>query len=34
MYKMLDKEMTPAETIERAYKMGKKYLKYVYKGNI
>lgn len=33
-YKMQNKEITPKETLERAYKIGKKYLKYVYLGNI
>jgi pyruvate-formate lyase-activating enzyme len=34
MYKMLDKPITPIETLERAYKIGKKYLKNVHMGNI
>ncbi len=34
MYKMTDKETTPRETLERAYKIGKKYLKNVYLGNV
>jgi pyruvate formate lyase activating enzyme len=33
-YKMKDKEITPIETLNRAEKIGKKYLKYVYMGNI
>jgi len=34
MYKMKDKEITPVETLKQAEKIGKKYLKYVYLGNI
>jgi pyruvate formate lyase activating enzyme len=34
MYKMLDKSITPVGSLENAYKIGKKYLKYVYLGNI
>ncbi|HLC86780.1 MAG TPA: AmmeMemoRadiSam system radical SAM enzyme [Candidatus Nanoarchaeia archaeon] len=34
MYKMLDKETTPYERMKIAEKIGKKYLKYVYLGNI
>jgi len=34
MYKMKDKEITPIETLKRAEKIGKKYLKYVYLGNV
>lgn len=34
MYKMLDVGMTPIESLERAYKIGKKYLKNVYVGNV
>lgn len=34
MYKMLDKHITPIDILERAYKIGKKHLKYVYIGNI
>lgn len=34
-YKMLDKDITPVETLEKAEKIGKKAgLKYIYKGNI
>ncbi|MBS3075360.1 AmmeMemoRadiSam system radical SAM enzyme [Candidatus Pacearchaeota archaeon] len=33
-YKMLNKEITHKETLEKAYKIGKKYLKYVYLGNV
>ena len=33
-YKMLDKPFTPIKTLEQAEKIGKKYLKYVYVGNI
>jgi len=34
MYKMLNKQVTPLETLKRAEKIGKKYLKYVHIGNI
>ncbi len=34
MYKMLDKKITPIETLEKAYKIGKKYLKYIHMGNV
>jgi len=34
MYKMNNKEPTPKETLERAYKIGKRYLNYVYIGNV
>jgi len=34
MYKMKDKEITPIETLKKAEKIGKKYLKYVYLGNV
>ena len=34
MYKMTDKPITPIDTLEKAYKIGKKHLKYVYIGNI
>lgn len=34
MYKMLDKGFTPIETLKKAEKIGKKYLKYVYVGNV
>jgi len=34
MYKMLDKKITPLATLEKAYKIGKKYLDYVYIGNV
>jgi pyruvate formate lyase activating enzyme len=34
MYKMKDKEITPIGTLKRAEKIGKKYLKYVYGGNV
>jgi len=33
-YKMLNKEITPLLSLERAYLIGKKYLKYVYIGNV
>ena len=33
-YKMMDAKITPIKTLERAYKIGKKYLKYVYIGNV
>lgn len=33
-YKMLNKEITPIETLNKAFKIGKKYLKYVYVGNV
>ena len=33
-YKMMDAQITPIKTLERAYKIGKKYLKYVYIGNV
>lgn len=34
MYKMLDKHPTSIDSLEKAYKMGKKHLKYVYLGNV
>ncbi len=34
MYKMLNKPFTPVSTLEKAEKIGKKYLNYVYMGNI
>jgi len=34
MHKMRDKEITPIETLEKAGKIGKKYLKYVHVGNV
>ena len=34
MYKMLDREITPLETLRRAERIGKRYLKYVHVGNI
>jgi pyruvate formate lyase activating enzyme len=34
MFKMTKKKPTPIETLKRAYKIGKKYLNYVYLGNI
>jgi len=34
MYKMLDKKITPIDTLERAYKIGKKHLNHVYVGNV
>ncbi len=34
MYKMLDRPITPIETLEKAYEIGKKYLKNVYMGNV
>ena len=34
MYKMLDKPVTSISTLEKAYKIGKKYLKNVYMGNV
>jgi len=34
MYKMLDKNATPVSSLEKAYKIGKKHLKYVYIGNV
>src|SRR4030042_483611 len=34
MYKILDKHTTPISSLEKAYKIGKKHLKYVYVGNI
>jgi pyruvate formate lyase activating enzyme len=34
MYKMLDKESTSIETLKKAEEIGKKYLNYVYLGNI
>lgn len=34
MYKMLNKDITPIKTLETAYKIGKKYLKYVHIGNV
>jgi pyruvate formate lyase activating enzyme len=34
MYKMLDKSITPISTLETAYKIGKKHLKYVHIGNV
>lgn len=33
-YKMTDKPVTPIKTLEKAHKIGKKYLKYVYVGNV
>ena len=33
-YKMPDKEITPIETLKKAEKIGKKYLKHVYLGNV
>ena len=33
-YKMTDKPVTPIQTLEKAEKIGKKYLKYVYLGNV
>jgi len=33
-YKMLDKPITPINTLEKAYDIGKKYLNYVYIGNV
>ncbi len=33
-YKMLNKPVTRSETLERAYKIGKKYLKFVHVGNV
>jgi pyruvate formate lyase activating enzyme len=33
-YKMLDKKVTPRETLEKAYKTGKKYLNDIHVGNI
>lgn len=34
MYKMLDKNATSISSLEKAYKIGKKHLKYVYIGNV
>ena len=34
MYKMLDREITPLETLRRAERVGKRYLNYVHIGNI
>jgi len=34
MYKMNDKKATPFDTLEKAEKIGKKYLRYVYIGNV
>ncbi len=34
MYKMLDKNVTSRESLEKAYKIGKKYLNNVYLGNV
>jgi len=34
MYKMLDREITPIETLRKAERIGKKYLKYVHIGNV
>ena len=34
MYKMQDKEITPLKTLEKAHKIGKKYLNNVYIGNV
>jgi len=34
MYKMLDKTATPIDVLRKAEKIGKKYLKYVYIGNV
>jgi len=34
MYKMLDRSITPIDTLEKAYKIGKKYLENVYIGNV
>ncbi len=34
MYKMLNKPITPISTLEKAEKIGKKYLNYVYVGNV
>jgi pyruvate formate lyase activating enzyme len=34
MYKMLDREVTPLETLRKAEKIGKKHLKYVHIGNV
>jgi len=34
MYKMLDKPITLIDALERAYKIGKKHLEYVYIGNV
>lgn len=34
MYKMVDRPVTPIETLEKAYEIGKKYLKNVYMGNV
>lgn len=33
-YKLMYRPITPMATLERAYKIGKKYLKYVYMGNV
>jgi len=34
MYKMLDKQVTPIDTLQRAFKIGEKHLKNVYIGNV
>jgi len=34
MYKMKEKDATPLESLKKAYKIGKKYLNYVYIGNV
>jgi len=34
MYKMFDRQMTPLSTLKKAYQIGKKYLDYVYIGNV
>lgn len=34
MYKLLDKPITPVGILEKAFKIGKKHLKYVYVGNV
>lgn len=34
MYKMLNKQITPLETLKKAEKIGKRYLKYVHIGNV
>jgi pyruvate formate lyase activating enzyme len=34
MYKMQDKRVTPMSSLEKAYKIGRKYLKHVYLGNV
>ncbi len=33
-YKMLDRQITPIESLEKAYKIGKKYLKEIHIGNV